>query len=308
MLIDWHSHHTATEVAEQVAQAGGRAARPDPQDSPDFGQRVGAMDEAGIDLQIVSQGGGLNSDYFDPKVAMELVGLSNDTVAARIEPYRDRLFGSVAVTYKDAEASANEIERMAGEGFRVVMLYANGDLATRPESEPIFARAEELGMPIFLHGGGAGTVRPPGVDRLEDEGRGVMSSSGADAPVADCVMQMVASGLFDRYPGLRVVIRSGGGGVPLLQSKMYWTHHGAEGDEQYVDIFKKHFLVDTANVDAHTITALRFLMGDDGVVFGSDYGGGLGLLRDAVANIDAQPDAEGVRAAIERRSRELLSL
>jgi predicted TIM-barrel fold metal-dependent hydrolase len=308
MLIDWHAHHTATEVAEQMAAAGGRAARPDPQDSPDFGQRIGAMDDAGIDMQIVSQGGGLNSDYFDPKVAMELVGVSNDLIAERIAPYRDRLIGSVAVTYKDAEASANEIERMASQGFRAVMLYANGDLATRPESEPIFARAEELGMPMFLHGGGVGTVRPAGVDRLEDEGRGVMSSSGADAPVADCVMQMIASGLFDSYPGLSVVIRSGGGGIPLLQSKMWWTHHAEDGDKQYSEIFRQHFLVDTANVDARTITALRFLMGDDGVVFGSDYGGGLGLLRDAVANIDAQPDPDAVRAATERNSRELLSL
>ena len=134
-----------------------------------------------------------------------------------------------------------------------------------------------------------------------------MSSSGADAPVADCVMQMVASGLFDRYPGVRVVIRSGGG-VPLLQSKMWWTHHGEDGDKQYSEIFKNHFLVDTANVDVRTITALSFLMGDEGVVFGSDYGGGLGLLRDAVANIDAQPEPDHLRAAAERNSRELLSL
>ena len=308
MLIDWHSHHTATEVAEYVVSVGGRAINPYPQDSPDFGQRVGVLDDAGIDMQIVSQGGGLNSDHFGAKVAMELVGMSNDVIADRIAPYRDRFIGSVAVSYKDAEASANEIERMANEGFRAVMLYANGDYATRPESEPIFARAEELGMPIFLHGGGAGTVRPPGIDRLEDEGRGVMSSSGADAPVADCVMQMIASGLFDRYPGLRVVIRSGGGGVPLLQSKMSWTHHAEVGDQPYSEIFKNHFLVDTANVDARTITALRVLMGDGGVVFGSDYGGGVGLLRDAVANIDAQPDSDIARAAADRNSRELLSL
>jgi predicted TIM-barrel fold metal-dependent hydrolase len=308
MLIDWHSHHTATEVAEQVVSMGGRAASSYPQDSPDFGQRVGALDDAGVDMQIVSPGGGLNSDFFDAKVSMELVGMSNDVIAERISPYRDRLIGSVAVSYKDAEASANEIERMAGEGFRAVVLYANGDQATRPESEPIFARAEELGMPIFLHGGGAGTTRPPGIERLEDEGRGVMSSSGADAPVANCVMQMIASGLFGRYPGLSVVIRSGGGGIPLLQSKMSWTHHGEAGDQQYSEIFRSHFLVDTANVDARTITALRFLMGDDGVVFGSDYGGGVGLLREAVFKIDAQPDPDTIRAATDHNSRQLLSL
>ena len=52
MLIDWHSHHTAPEVAEKVAQAGGPSQRTDPQDSIDFGKRVGDMDDAGIDVQI----------------------------------------------------------------------------------------------------------------------------------------------------------------------------------------------------------------------------------------------------------------
>jgi predicted TIM-barrel fold metal-dependent hydrolase len=163
-------------------------------------------------------------------------------------------------------------------------------------------------MPIFLHGGGAGTTRPPGIERLEDEGRGVMSSSGADGPVADCAMRMVACGLFDTYPGLQVVIRSGGGGIPLLQSKMSWTHKSATGDRRYVDIFRDHFLVDTANVDARTVTALLFLMGDAGLVFGSDYGGGPGLLWESVANLDAQPDPAHAREVTERNSRRLLQM
>ena len=154
MLIDWHSHHTAPEVAEKVAQAGGPSQRTDPQDSIDFGKRVGDMDDAGIDVQIVSQGGGLNADGFTPEVAMALVRTSNDVVANRIAPYAGRLLGSVAITYKDPAGSAREIARMSDEGFRSVMIYANGDLVTRPETEPIFAEAHERSMPIFLHGGG----------------------------------------------------------------------------------------------------------------------------------------------------------
>lgn len=308
MLIDWHSHHTSVEVSERLAQAGGRSARPDPQDSSDFGKRVGDMDEAGIDFQLVSQGGGLNADSLPGDIAMGVVRASNDIVAERVSRYPDRLAGSVAVTYADPEGSAAEISRMTGSGFRAVMLYANGDLATKPASEVIFARAHDLGLPIFLHGGGAGVATPAGVERLEDDGRGVMVSSGGDAAVANCVMQMIASGLFDRYPELRVVIRSGGGGVPLLQTKMWWTHVGPSGSQPYSEIFREHFLVDTANVDGNTVSALVLLMGDDGVVFGSDYGGGLGLLRDAVERVDAQQSPGQFRAAVERNSRLLLHL
>jgi hypothetical protein len=54
MLIDWHAHHTAPEAAERFAAHGGKAPRPDPQDSPDFSQRIAEMDDAGVDLQLVS--------------------------------------------------------------------------------------------------------------------------------------------------------------------------------------------------------------------------------------------------------------
>ena len=78
---------------------------------------------------------------------------------------------------------------------------------------------------------------------------GVVVSATSDAAVSDCVVRMIAAGLFDRYPGLRIVIRSGGGGVPLLQSKLWWKHKSPGGAErQYVNILRDHFLIDTASV------------------------------------------------------------
>ena len=52
MVIDWHAHHTAPEIAEQINQLTGKSPHIDAYDSPDLSKRVKEMDEVGIDLQL----------------------------------------------------------------------------------------------------------------------------------------------------------------------------------------------------------------------------------------------------------------
>jgi len=236
MLIDWHAHHTAVEMAERIGALGGRAPRPDPFDSSDFSQRVAELDAAGIDVQLVSQGAGLNADGLDPERSMEVVRASNDVIAERTADHPDRLFGTIAISWQDPTGSVAEIERMARRGFRAVLMYARGDVADRPEAEPIFAKIDELGLPIFLHGGGAGPRRDGGFEHLEDGGQGVIVSALADAAVSECVVRMIAAGIFDRHPSLHLVIRSSGGGIPLLLNKLYWKRKGSNGEKRYSQV------------------------------------------------------------------------
>jgi len=266
------------------------------------------MDAAGVDLQLVSQGAGVNAERLPPDQAMEIVRQSNDIIAARIAPYPDRLMGSIAFTWADPAASAQEIERMAASGFRAVMMYARGDVIGRPDTEPIFAAIARRGLPVFLHGGAAPASRDPDLDRLEDGGQGVIVSAIADAAVSDCVVRMIAAGLFDRYPELQIVIRSSGGGVPLLLGKLWWKHRGLDGEQRYADILLQHFSVDCASAKPRTLRFLLDTMGEDRVVFGSDYCGGLGPLQRALPVVDEQPDSGNVRALMERNSRALLKL
>lgn len=119
---------------------------------------------------------------------------------------------------------------------------------------------------------------------------------------------MIASGLFDRYPQLQVVIRSGGGGVPLLLSKLWWKHHGAKGEHRYSEVLLEHFLVDCASVNPRTLQFLIDTMGEERVVFGSDYCGGLGPLEKAVTVIDDAPYPEHLKSLTERNALRLLHL
>jgi predicted TIM-barrel fold metal-dependent hydrolase len=299
-LIDWHAHHTAPELVERFVELGARAPRPDPQDSPDFAQRVAAMDAAGVDVQLVCQGAGLNADFLPADQALDAVRRSNDLIAERAAAWPDRVLPVASITYADTEGSVAEIARMAAKGARAVMLYA------RPER--LVAPAAALGLPLFLHGGGGAGSRDPALARLEDGGQGVTASVGADAAVADFVVRTIAAGVFDRYPGLQIVIRSGGGSIPILLHKLWWKHKGPEGEQRYSDVLRAHFLVDSANVDARTVAFLIDSMGDERVVFGSDYCGGSGPMDRAVGLIEAQAEPARVRTLLERNSRRVLGL
>jgi predicted TIM-barrel fold metal-dependent hydrolase len=308
VLIDWHAHHTAPEVAAKRQAHGGREAKPDAFDSPDFGTRVAAMDAAGLDLQLVSQGAGLNADSLPAEAAVDLMRMGNDLVADRVAPFPDRLRGTVAVTYNDPQASAEEIDRMAGKGFAAVMMYARPDHVGAPETELLFAKAAAHRMPVFLHGGANAPRSDPTMQRLEDGGQGVNVSVLADASVSEFVVRTIAAGVFDRYPKLRIVVRSSGGSLPLLLNKLWWKHKTVAGEQRYSDVLREYCLVDCANGDARVLAFLIDSMGEDNVVFGSDFCGGLGPLDKAVKVVEDQPQPDKVRQLMERNSKRLLGL
>ena len=308
-LIDWHAHHTAPEIADRIKQLTGKAPHIDAYDSPDFSKRIKEMDDAGVDLQLICQGAGVYADQLPADQALEIVRQSNSVLAERIAPHKNRLLGVAALSLKNIDESVTEIERTAAQGFRAVLLYphVNGEmLVDTPAMDPIFAKISQLNLPIFLHG--AGTAQDPSLQRLEDGGAGVAYAVLSDGEVAECCLRMIASGLFDRYPNLKIVIRSSGGGLPLLLHRFFWKHKGPDGEQRYSDIFLQHFLIDCASSDARTLAFLIDKMGESNMVFGSDYCGGLGPLSKALTAISAQHNPEHIKSFTEQNSRKLLHI
>lgn len=309
-LIDWHSHHTAPEYAEQCVALGIGSPGVDPEDSTDFVRRRAAMDAAGVDLQLVSQTARAGTDTLGPQEEMALLRTSNDAIADRIATDPDRFIGSIAVSFRDVPGSIAEVDRLRGRGFRAVLIYpqvAGQFLADRPESQPLFARIAELGLPIFMHGGGTRGATPD-MAHLEDEGMGVAASIYADAAVTECAVRLIAAGTFDRHPSLRIVIRSAGGGLPLLLKKMSYYHKGDGPTRKYSDMFLEHFRIDCASASPRALAFFIDAMGEQSVVFGSDYCGGLGPLSRAMPVINEQSTPDRYREILNRNSQELLRI
>ena len=307
--IDWHSHHTAPEISDRIHELTGKRPHIDALDSPDFSKRIREMDEAGVDIQLICQGASVYADQLAADQALDIVRMSNNVLAERLAGHTDRLMGVTALSLKNIDASVAEIERTAAQGFRAVLLYPHVDgkmWVDTPEADRIFAKISTLDLPIFLHG--AGTAQDPSLARLEDGGAGVAYAVLSDGEVAECCLRMIASGLFDRYPNLRIVIRSSGGGIPLLLHRFFWKHKGPNGERRYSEIFLEHFLIDCASSDGRTLTFLIDKMGEKNMVFGSDYCGGLERLNKSFNAILAQPDPEHVKSFMETNSRQLLHI
>jgi predicted TIM-barrel fold metal-dependent hydrolase len=307
--IDWHSHHTPSEVAERLGELTGKKPHIDNFDSPDFSNRVKELDEAGVDLQLICQGAGLYADQLPANEALEVVRQSNQVLAERIAPHRDRLMGVTALSLKNIDASVAELDRTANQGFRAALLYPTVDgemIVDLPDMDPIYAKISQLGWPIFLHG--SGLARDPSLRRLEDGGAGVAYAALSDGEISLCVARMIAGGVFDRYPALKIVIRSSGGGLPLLLHRFFWTHKGPRGEQRYSEILLEHFLIDCASSGARTLSFLIDILGEDRIVFGSDYCGGLGPLKKSFAAIDQQPNPQRIKSFTEKNSRKLLYL
>jgi predicted TIM-barrel fold metal-dependent hydrolase len=309
MVIDWHAHHTAPEIADRIKELTGKRPHIDAYDSLDLGKRIKEMDDAGLDLQLICQGAGVYADQLPADQALEVVRQSNRILAERVAPYKERLLGITALSLKNIAASVQEIENSATQGFRAVLLYPHvqGEmLVDTPALEPIFAKISQLELPIFLHG--AGTAQDPTLARLEDGGAGVAYAVLSDGEVAECCLRMIASGVFDRHPNLKIVIRSSGGGIPLLLHRFFWKHKGPGGEKRYSEIFLEHFLIDCASSDARTLAFLLDKMGENNIVFGSDYCGGLGPLSKAFNGVSGLADPERFKRVTEKNSRELLHL
>jgi predicted TIM-barrel fold metal-dependent hydrolase len=273
------------------------------------------MDEAGVEIQLVCQGSTIAPDQLPSDQALELARRTNNLIAERIAPYADRLMGVITVSVVSVNGSIAEIERMAARSFRAVQLYPRiygGAMLDSPTLEPLFAKISELRLPIFLHGSAFSTRSPmmndPSLKRLEDGGAGVLYGAIADSEVSECAVRLIACGLFDRYPNLQIIVRSCGGGLPLLLNRLSWKHKGRDGEKRYSEILLEHFLVDSAGANARTLQFLIDTLGEDRVVFGSDYCGGPGPLKRALGAIQEQPNPDKIGSLLERNARKLLRL
>jgi predicted TIM-barrel fold metal-dependent hydrolase len=267
------------------------------------------MDEVGIELQLICQGAGLYADQLPAGQASVVTRQSNTVLAERIAPHRDRLIGVTALSLKNIDGSVEELERTSKQGFGAALLYptVDGDMVVDlPMMDPIYTKIADLGWPIFLHG--AGLAKDPTLKRLEDGGAGVAYAVLSDAEISECALRMIASGVFDRYPNLRIVIRSSGGGLPLLLHRFFWKHKGPKGERRYSEIFREHFLIDCASSNARTLSFLIDTMGEEGIVFGSDYCGGLGPLNKAFNGVSGLADPERFKRVTDKNSRELLHI
>ena len=210
----------ATRAHPKVAAGYGRLL----EGLSDLGEgRIAAMDEAGVDVQVLS----LTSpgvEQLDSDEAVALAHESNDRMAEAVRRYPERLAGFAALPTPAPEAAAEELERAVRElGFvgAIINGHAGGRYLDDHFFWPILERADALGVPVYLHP----TPPPRAVAEASYAGdfapgvaEGLASAAwGWHVETATHVLRLVLGGVFDRFPGLQLVIGHMGEGLP------FWT-------------------------------------------------------------------------------------
>ena len=169
-------------------------------------EHVKDMDIDGIDVSIVypTVGLGLYS-VPDSQLLDSIFRTYNDWLAEFCSAVPKRLKGIAMLNVDDVREGVKELERCANMGFvgAMITVYPPEELPyDKPEYEPLWATAQDLGMPLSLH---IFTNRPsPG-----QEFQGVDTSTAnfmanIDHWVRMSLGSMIFGGVFERYPNLQV--------------------------------------------------------------------------------------------------------
>jgi aminocarboxymuconate-semialdehyde decarboxylase len=287
-VIDVHAHWYPLEWAELVQAEGeangakiGRNARGDitmglpginatlQQHYIDIPSRLTRMDKAGVAMHALSLTQPMVY-WAPPAFGLKLSQVFNDACAALHRTHPDRFVGLAQLPMQESERALQELERIAKlSGIRGVYMatHINGKNLDEKSFWPVYARCEQLGLPIFLH-----PVNPVGADRMR--GYHLRNFIGNPADTGIAAAALVFGGVLDAFPRLDVVLPHAGGVFPALIGRM---RHGATVRPEVKDLPKpppdylRRFHYDTIAHSAEILMNVVRAVGVDRVVCGTDF-------------------------------------
>ena len=285
--------HLSTAQNNEMWNSSGEAARNGKQYMDyveshllDADERIQIMDATGIERTILSLTSPGIQSITDLELAVKVARDTNDLVREMFVDRRpDRLSMFACLPTQDGAAAAAELRRAVGELGAVGALingYTNvGDANTGRYLddelyEPLWAAVEQLGVPVYLH------PREPlpaqqaiyaGYESL------VGSAWGFAHETATHAVRLMLCGLFDRHPGVQVILGHLGEGLPALlprlEHRLSKQKHGVglgAALRPVSEYFSANFYATTSG-HFHTRTLFNTIaeLGVDRVMFSADY-------------------------------------
>lgn len=255
-----------TEIRAQIQDVGER--------------RLRDMDATGIAKQILS----LTSpgvQVFDAPTAVSLATSFNDQLAEAIRKHPDRFAGLAAIAPQDPSAAAKELERAVKSLHlkgAIVNSHTRGEYLDEPKFWEIFEAAESLDVPIYLH---PNTPSPRMVGPFLDRGLdGAVFGFAVETSLH--ILRIVFSGVFDRFPKLRMVAGHLGEGLPYWLFRIDFMHQRLTSNNRYANVpklqkrpseyLKENFYVTTSGMAWQPpILYAQSVLGVDRVLYAMDY-------------------------------------
>jgi 2,3-dihydroxybenzoate decarboxylase len=256
----------ATQIIERLQDIGGR--------------RIADMDATGVDVHILS----LTSpgvQVFDSPTAVALAKSANDQLAEAIRQHPDRFAGLAAITPQNPGEAAKELERgvrTLGLKGAIINGHTLGEYLDDPKFWEIFAAAEALDVPVYLHPNSpsAGLIQP----LLQRGLDGAVYGFGVDTGMH--LLTIITSGVFDRFPKLRMVVGHLGEALPFWIFRLDYMHRATVNSKRYAvikplqrkisDYLRENVYVTSSGMAwAPAIEFCQRVLGVDRVMYAMDY-------------------------------------
>ena len=241
--------------------------------------RIADMDAAGIDVQVLSLAAS-GIDKLEAANGSTLARDTNDKLAAAIREYPGRLAAFATLALQDPEKAAAEFERCVRQlGFKGAMFNGttNGLFLDDPCFTPLFEAAQALDVPIYLH------PAPPPQPVQEAYYGGLpgpiafflsTAAWGWHVETGMHCLRLIVSGIFDRFPKLKMIIGHMGEDLPysIVRAEEVFARGTKHLRRRITEYFQEHFYITTSGY----FTVPPFLcalqvVGADRIMFSVDY-------------------------------------
>ena len=282
-VIALEEHYLDPEVGKHFKEPGPEARVPALKERLlDVGQlRIKEMDEAGIDLQVLSHTAPA-TQRMDAETAPKVARIGNDRLKDTIDKSNGRFAGFASLPTANPKAAADELERAVTKlGFKGAMVHGltevDGQRLFLDDKRfwPIFERAQALDVPLYMH---PAMPHPAVVDAYykdyAEQFPSILNAAwGFTVETATQGIRLVLSGVFEKYPGLKIVLGHLGEGLPFLLWRIDMAL-GRQGNRTtpFRETFREHFWITTSgNFSTAALLCSVMEMGADRVLFSVDY-------------------------------------
>ncbi|HEY0223740.1 MAG TPA: amidohydrolase family protein [Pseudolabrys sp.] len=235
--------------------------------------RIRDMDEAGIDLQIISENNPATQNL-DADSSVRLARESNDVLHEAVRAHPDRFAAFATLPTPDPKAAADELERTVSKfGFKgaMIMGLTHGRFMDDKRFRPIFERAAALDVPVYIH------PTPP-VTAVQDAyfkeyPALAVAPLGFTLETLTHTVRLVVSGLFEEFPKLKIVVGHLGEAAPYLMWRTnYLVQERMPMPRSFADYYREHFWLTTSGAFSDAALACAVAeMGVERILFSVDW-------------------------------------